>query len=181
MHFSGVTEMPNDPIYNAQENRVFIPYINFGASATYLGWTIGVSALDIPLSYNSPIVNEYEPSPKFFYGMLGKRIDVTNNIEVEPSVAYRSNFDEDSRLDANLKAKYKFDKNAVWIGASYRTDFFGDKESLSVSPALGVEINRLNFAFSYNMGLSDISYEGNDGFSVSLGYDIENFFSPNAE
>lgn len=178
MHFSGVTEMPNDPIYNDTENRIYIPYINFGASATYKGWMIGLSVLDIPLSYNSPIVNQYEPSPKFYYGMLGKRFDVTSQIEIEPSIAYRTNMDKDSRLDANLRAKYKFDKNAVWVGGSYRTDFFGDKESLSVSPALGVEIDRLNFAFSYNIGLSDISLEGHNGFSVSLGYDIENFFSP---
>src|SRR5690625_5972566 len=73
MHFTGMTEMPNDPVYNDQETRVYIPYINFGASATYHGWMIGLSVLDIPLSYNSPIVNQYEPSPTFYYGMLGDR------------------------------------------------------------------------------------------------------------
>lgn len=72
MHFTGETELPNDPVYNDMETRVYIPYINFGASATYDGWMIGLSALDIPLSYNNPIVNQYEPSPTFYYGMLAK-------------------------------------------------------------------------------------------------------------
>lgn len=179
MHFSGITEQPNDPIYNEMETRVYVPYINFGASATYQGWMLGLSVLDIPLSYNNPIVNQYEPSPIFYYGMLGKTFNVSKQFEIEPMVAYRSNFDKDSRLDANLRAKAKFDENAVWLGANYRMDFFNDgNESLSVSPAIGAEIGRLNMAFSYNIGLSDINNEGNNGFTASLGYNLENFFKP---
>lgn len=182
MHFDGVVENPNDPIYNDQETRVYVPYINFGASATYQGWMLGLSVLDVPLSYNDPIVNQYEPSPTFYYGMLGKTFNVTKQFEIEPVIAYRSNFDEDSRLDANLRAKAKFEENAVWLGANYRMDFFnGENESLSVSPAIGAEIGRLNMAFSYNIGLSDINKEGNNGFTAVLGYDIENFLKPNFE
>lgn len=179
MHFSGVTENPNDPIYNDMETRVYVPYINFGASATYQGWMIGLSVLDIPLSYNDPIVNQYEPSPIFYYGMLGKTFNVSSNFQLEPMVAYRSNFDEDSRLDANLRAKVKFNENAVWLGANYRMDFFnGENESLSVSPMLGAEIGRMHLGFSYNIGLSKINKEGNDGFTAVLGFDIENFIKP---
>src|SRR5690606_15572423 len=115
----------------------------------------------------------------FYYGMLGKTFNVSKQFELEPMVAYRSNFDKDSRLDANLKAKAKFEENAVWLGANYRMDFFnGENQSLSVSPAIGAEIGRLNLAFSYNIGLSDINKEGNNGFTAALGYDIENFFKP---
>lgn len=179
MHFTGVTELPNDPVYNDMETRIYIPYINFGASATYDGWMIGLSALDIPLSYNSPIVNQYEPSPIFYYGMLGKSINLTSQFELEPMVAYRSNFDKDSRLDANLRATAKFQENAVWAGANYRMDFFdGEKQALSVSPMLGAKIGRMNMAFSYNIGLSDMKNIGNDGFTAVLGFDIENFFKP---
>jgi type IX secretion system PorP/SprF family membrane protein len=179
MHFTGVTENPSDPIYNDMETRVYVPYINFGASATYMGWMLGLSVLDIPLSYNDPIVNQYEPSPTFYYGMLGKTFNVSEQFELEPVLAYRSNFDEDSRFDANLRAKYKFEENAVWLGANYRMDFFnGESESLSISPALGAEIGRLNFGFSYNMGLGEFSNEANDGFTAVLGYDLENFFKP---
>lgn len=182
MHFSGFTENPNDPIYNDAETRVYIPYINFGASATYDGWMVGVSVLDIPLSYNDPIVNQYEPSPKFYYGMLGKTIDVSSQFQLEPMVAYRSNFDEDSRLDANLRAKIKFQENAVWLGANYRMDFFnGENQALSVSPMIGADIGRMNLAFSYNMGLSDLKNEGNNGFTAVLGFNVENFFRPSLD
>lgn len=182
MHFSGFTENPNDPIYNDAETRVYIPYINFGASATYDGWMLGVSVLDIPLSYNDPIVNQYEPSPKFYYGMLGKIIDVSSQFQLEPMVAYRSNFDEDSRLDANLRAKIKFQENAVWLGANYRMDFFnGENQALSVSPMIGADIGRMNLAFSYNMGLSDLKNEGNNGFTAVLGFNVENFFKPSLD
>ena len=179
MHFTGETLTQPDPVANDQETRVYVPYINFGASATYEGWMLGLSVLDIPLSYNDPIVNQYEPSPIFYYGMLGKTFNVSKQFELEPMVAYRSNFDKDSRLDANLRAKVKFQENAVWLGANYRMDFFNDEnQSLTVSPALGAEIGRLNMAFSYNIGLSDINKEGNNGSTASLGYDLENFFKP---
>lgn len=182
MHFTGVTELPNDPVYNDLETRVYIPYINFGASATYAGWMIGLSALDIPLSYNSPIVNQYEPSPTFYYGMLGKTINLSSQFSLEPMVAYRSNFDKDSRLDANLRATAKFQDNAIWAGANYRMDFFdGENEALTVSPMLGAKIGRTNLAFSYNIGLSDVKYTGNDGFTAVLGFDLENFFKPGFE
>jgi|26BtaG_2_1085354.scaffolds.fasta_scaffold00156_23 type IX secretion system PorP/SprF family membrane protein len=182
MHFSGMTENPNDPIYNGAETRVYIPYINFGASATYDGWMLGLSVLDIPLSYNNPIVNQYEPSPKFYYGMLGKTIDLSSQFQLEPMVAYRSNFDEDSRLDANLRAKVKFQENAVWFGANYRMDFFnGENQSLSVSPMIGADIGRMNVGFSYNMGLGDMKNEGNNGFTAVLGFNVENFFKPSIE
>ncbi|MDD3458277.1 MAG: type IX secretion system membrane protein PorP/SprF, partial [Weeksellaceae bacterium] len=182
MHFTGETELPNDPVYNDAETRVYIPYINFGASATYDGWMIGLSALDIPLSYNSPIVNQYEPSPIFYYGMLGKIINLTTQFELEPMVAYRSNFDKDSRLDANLRAKAKFQDNAIWAGANYRMDFFdGESQALSISPMVGAQIGRMHLAFSYNIGLSDMQYEGNNGFTAVLGFNIENFFKPGFE
>ncbi|MGB6093858.1 MAG: PorP/SprF family type IX secretion system membrane protein [Moheibacter sp.] len=182
MHFTGETELPNDPVYNDMETRVYIPYINFGASATYDGWMIGLSALDIPLSYNNPIVNQYEPSPTFYYAMLAKTINLSSQFELEPMVAYRSNFDKDSRFDGNLKAKAKFEDMAIWAGANYRMDFFdGESQALSVSPMIGAKIGRMNMAFSYNIGLSDMKYEGNDGFTAVLGFDIENFFNPGFE
>lgn len=179
MRFMGETEIPNDPIYNDMETRVYIPYINFGANVIYDGWMLGLSALDIPLSYNSPIVNQYEPSPKFFYGMLGKTFALNSQFQLEPLVSYRTNFDKDSRLDANLRAIANYKGNTVWLGANYRMDMFdGDNKSLSVSPMLGAQIDNLVMGFSYNINLGDFRREGNDGFTAMLGFDIENFFKP---
>lgn len=179
MHFRGWTEVPNDPIFNDDETRVYIPYINFGASATYKGWMLGLSVLDIPLSYNDPIVNQYEPSPKFYYGMLAKTIHFTSEIEVQPMVTYRSNFDKLSQLDAGLKGTYKFDDNAVWAGANYRMGWINDdNHSLTVSPMLGADIGRLNFGFAYDIDLSDVQFKANNGFTVVLGYNLENVFKP---
>lgn len=179
IRFDGQPENLNDPLYMDQ-STVYVPYLNLGASVQYKGWTLAASVLDIPLSYNSPMVNELEPSPIFYYGMLGKRFNVSSNFELEPMVAYRMNEESESRLDANLRAKFKVNENAVWVGANYRTDFWGDNnQATAISPAVGAEIGRFNVGAAYNIGLSDISNEGNNGFSISIGYNIENFFSPN--
>ncbi len=179
IRYNGVPLDLNDPLYIDQQ-AIYVPYLNLGASVQYKGWTLAASVLDIPLSYNAPIVNGLEPSPVNYYGLLGKRFDVAPKFELEPMVAYRINEESESRIDANLKAKFIMDDNAVWVGANYRTDFWGDKQNASaISPAVGGEIGRFNFSASYNIGLTDIAKEGHNGFSVSVGYNIENFFKPN--
>ncbi|MDG4946487.1 type IX secretion system membrane protein PorP/SprF [Weeksellaceae bacterium KMM 9713] len=176
--FGGVTEIPNDPLYDGETN-VFIPYINFGGSVQYKGWMAGVSVLDLALAYNEPMVNELEPSPVYFYGMAGKKLRLAESFELEPVLMYRFNKDERKQLDANLRAKFFSGNNAFWAGANYRHDMSGDQsEGLSISPMLGAELGRLNFGFAYNIGLTDIATEGGDGWSISLGYDIDNFFKP---
>lgn len=176
--FGGTTYQPNDPSYEGERN-IFIPYINFGGSIQYKGWMAGVSVLDLPLAYNEPIVNELEPSPAYFYGMAGKKIKIANSFELEPVVMYRFNKDDRKQLDANLRAKFFSGNNAFWAGANYRYDMSGEEnEGLSISPMLGAEIGRLNVGFAYNMGLTDISTEGGDGWSISVGYDLDNFFKP---
>lgn len=179
--FGGNTLEPNDPLYQGETN-IFIPYINFGGSVQYNGWMAGVSVLDLALAYNEPIVNEIEPSPVYFYGMAGKKIKLANSFELEPVVMYRFNKEERKQLDANLRAKVYAGDNAFWAGANYRYDMSGDEsEGLSISPMLGAEIGKLNVGFAYNFGLTDIATEGGDGWSISLGYDIDNFFKPGTE
>lgn len=179
--FGGVTEMPNDPLYEGERN-IFIPYLNFGGSIQYNGWMAGISVLDLALAYNEPMVNELEPSPVYFYAMAGKKWRVAPSFELEPVLMYRFNKDERRQLDANLRAKVYSGNNAFWAGANYRYDMSGDvSEGLSLSPMAGAEIGRLNLGFAYNIGLTDIATEGGDGWSVSVGYDIGNFFKPQME
>lgn len=179
IRYSGEPLDLNDPLYQDQQ-AIYMPYLNLGASIQYKGWMLAASVLDIALSYNAPIVNGIEPSPVNYYGMLGKRIDVSSKFELEPLVAYRINELSESRVDANLRAKFIVDSNKLWVGANYRTDFWGDKQNASaVSPAVGAEIGRFNFSVAYNIGLSDIAKEGHNGYSVSVGYNIANFFKPN--
>ena len=176
--FGGVTEVPNDPLYEGERN-IFIPYLNFGGSIQYNGWMAGVSVLDLALAYNEPVVNEIEPSPVYFYGMAGKKWRIAPSFELEPVLMYRFNKDDRKQLDANLRAKVISGENSFWAGANYRYDMSGDNsEGLTLSPMVGAEVGRLNFGFSYNIGLTDIATEGGDGWAISVGYDIANFFKP---
>ncbi|MDO5510041.1 MAG: PorP/SprF family type IX secretion system membrane protein [Weeksellaceae bacterium] len=177
--FGGVTEMPNDPLY-VGETSIFIPYINFGGTFQLSGWTLAASVLDIPLSYNSPIIDQVEPNPVYYYAMLGKRFRVAEAFELEPVVLYRQNSNERRMLDGNLRARVYSGENSFWIGGTYRYDMSGEQsEGLTISPSLGASLGRFNLGFAYNIGLTDIAHEGQDGWSVNLGYDIDNFFRPN--
>ncbi|MDO5654619.1 MAG: type IX secretion system membrane protein PorP/SprF [Flavobacteriaceae bacterium] len=179
--FGGVTELPNDPLYEGETN-IFIPYLNFGGSIQYNGWMAGISVLDLALAYNEPMVNELEPSPVYFYGMAGKKFRITQGFELEPVLMYRFNKEDRKQLDANLRAKMYSGNNAFWAGANYRHDMSGDNsQGLTLSPMLGAEIGRLNFGFAYNIGLTDFATESGDGWSISVGYDIPNFFKPQME
>ncbi len=177
--FGGVTEVQGDPLYEGETN-IFVPYINFGGSFEMNGWMAAVSILDLALAYNEPIVNQVEPSPVYYYGMAGKKWNISSNFQLYPVLMYRFNKDDRRQFDANIRAKYFSGKNAFWLGGNYRLDLSkGNSESLTISPAIGAELGRFNFAFSYNIGLTDIAREGNDGWALGLGYNLENFFKPN--
>ncbi|MDR3273250.1 MAG: PorP/SprF family type IX secretion system membrane protein [Flavobacteriaceae bacterium] len=171
-------EMSNDPLLTG-DKTIFLSYLNLGLSFAYNGFFGGVSVLDIPLGQNKPVVNTIEPSPAWYYLNFGYDWDVTDGFVLEPSLLMSLNSDSQRMLDLNLKAKFKNDFNSFAVGVSYRDGLSSEKnEGLSFTPFIQADLNRLNFSFGYNFGLSDIYKTGKDGFVIGLGYNLENFINP---
>ncbi len=171
-------ENPSDPLVYGDPS-IFLPYLNIGASFIYKGVFGGISVTDIPLSNNTPIVNQIEPSPTWYYFNLGYDWKFGENFSVEPSILMNINTNSERQLDANLLAKYRNENNKFAVGVSYRQDMDENGgQALTMSPIIKADFGRLNMAFSYNIGLSDIATYGGNGFMIGLGYNIENFINP---
>lgn len=170
-------ENPNDPLVYGDPS-IFLPYLNLGASFTYKGFFGGISITDIPLSNNTPIVNQIEPSPSWYYFNLGYDWKFNGGISIEPSILMNINTNSERHLDANLLLKYSNESSKIAAGVSYRQDLDENgAQALTVSPLVKADFGRFNFGFSYNIGLSDIATYGGDGFLIGVGYNIENFIN----
>ena len=165
----------NDPnLYG--DPSIFLPYLNLGVSFAYKRVFGGISVTDIPLSNNTPIVNGIEPTPSWYYLNLGYDWRTNSGFGLEPSVLMNINTNSERQLDLNLLAKYTNENNSIAAGVSYRTDMDENgTQALTMSPVIKAELGRLNFGFAYNLGLSDIAKEGGNGFTIGIGYNIENF------
>jgi len=171
-------EMPNDPLLMGNKT-IFLSYLNLGMSFAYGGFFGGVSVLDISLGNNNPVVNTIEPSPTWYYLNFGYDWDLADGFILQPSLLMSLDNNSQRMLDLNLKAKFKNEVNAFAVGMSFRNGLGSEKsEGLSFTPFIQADLGRLNFAFGYNFGLSNIYKAGKDGFTIGLGYNLENFINP---
>lgn len=169
---------PNDPNLYEENNSIFIPYTNIGMQATYRNLFASVSAIDIALSNDRPIVNGIEPSPIKFIIMAGYDWQFADSFSLEPSVMVNLNTNSSRMIDANLLAKIFANEGYFAAGASYRMsqNKFGN-EQLSLSPIIKMNYNRFLFGAAYNITMSDVADFGGNSFTLSLGYNIENFIN----
>jgi len=172
-----VAEDVTDPLLYGDAS-ILLPYLQLGASFKYKGIFGGVSVTDIPLGNNTPIVNQIEPTPTWYYLNIGYDWKFAENFSIEPQILMNINTNSERQLDATFMAKYFDEDKKIAVGVSYRQDM--DKngnQALYISPLIKTDFGRLNFGFSYNLGLSDISTYGGNGFVMSIGYNIENFIN----
>src|SRR5690606_9867334 len=160
------TDMPNDPLLQG-DNSIFMMYANFGLAATYRNLFAGASVTDIALSNDEAIVNNFEPSPIKIYLNLGYDWDLTDGFTVTPSALMILNTNSSIMLDGNLMGTVKTDYNKFSAGASFRyTQNRFDNQSLSISPIVKVQLNRMMIGATYNIGLSDIADYGGSSFMI---------------
>lgn len=167
---------PDDPLLDV--DSYFLNYFNIGASFNYQGIYAGVSILDIPLGDHRPIVNSIEPLPTWYYILVGYKFNVTEGIELQPSVLLNLNSNSERQMDLTLRSRFAMGENGVQLGVNYRMDSDAlGTQNLALTPLVNLEIGQLRIGYAYKMGLSDISREFGEGHLISLGYDFGNPFN----
>ena len=165
-----------DPLLNT--DSIFLVYANLGMAVTYRNFFAGISANDIALSNDIPIVNGIEPEPTKFLLNTGYNYYLTEEFYVTPSVMMNFSTNSSKLIDVNLMATFAGEQSAFSAGASLRTasNKFGN-ESLGISPIIKASVNNLTFGATYNFGLSDIQEYAGSSFMLSIGYKLENFIN----
>ena len=107
-----------------------------------------------------------------------------SNLMLEPSVLfqYREGIQQ-STLDVNIKAYYKFDTRTMYGGLSFRRALNRNKflqnetitlEQLNyVTPFVGMKLHQFNFAYTYTLQVNNSVFSQNGSqHQITLGYDF---------
>ncbi|MGI9527640.1 MAG: PorP/SprF family type IX secretion system membrane protein [Weeksellaceae bacterium] len=166
---------PNDPLLKV--DSYYNHYMNIGGSFFYNGIYGGISMLDLPIGDNRYIVNAIEPLPTWYFFHVGYQYNLSDQIQLEPSVLMNLNSNSERQIDVTLRSRIAMGTNAFRLGLNYRTDTDNNgTQALSISPLINLEIGRLRLGYAYRLGLTDIAQEAGDAHLISLGYDFYNPF-----
>lgn len=173
-----IPEDAGDPLLYADNKNIFIAYVNLGVAAKYKNFFAGMSAADIAITNDKPIVNGVEPAPTKMYFNLGYDWHFSEGLYVTPSFLLNLNTNSSRMMDLNLMATAENENNSFSAGVSYRNlnNRFGNQQ-LSLSPIIKAKFGGFSFGAAYNLGMSDIKEYGGDSFMLSLGYNFENFIN----
>ncbi len=169
----------NDPNFMNGKQSYFTPDAKFGLYFSNTKLYVGASAINLL----SPAFNYYQDGKdlmikqgKQFFLTAGYLVDISENIKFKPSVMLRE--DTKSPTNADLSAFFLI-KDAVWLGASYRTGLNLLKKIDSTQGLLRqnsligtMELfvaKKLRMGYSYDYLLSSLGNYSNGTHEISLG------------
>jgi len=157
------THDPGDPVLSANYQSTIVPDI--GAGIYFYSKKLSVS-LGFPQIYQANLkffVDQATNQSKLaqhFYGLVSYKFSLGQDFILEPCVLVKYVAPVPVQLDAGAKLTYK---NAVWIGANYRT---GD----AVSALMGYMFkNWLMFGYSYDYSITPIRKYNSGTHEIMLG------------
>lgn len=160
---------PTDPSKGSEDENSF--KANFGAGAYLLVDEI-YFGISVPQLYSGTLgINETgtltaEEKPHF-YGMLGGKFDLNENIAIKPSLLTKYVQNAPFDFDVNMSVVFS---NKVIPGISYRHGD-GGPESLDLTFFFQAT-DALGIGGAYDFILSDLSSHTNGSFEVLLRYDV---------
>ncbi|MGJ5640676.1 PorP/SprF family type IX secretion system membrane protein [Formosa sp. S-31] len=148
---------------------------NFDVSALYRLKEFYISFnINNLLNKDLKIYSTNEPGRLRHYQVYtGYTFKKRKDFEIEPS-AFIQYFESDGRSTTDLNIKFrKVDReNYYWAGVSYR--FLNDQplNPLNLGPMAGIKLNKLYFAYSYQVTINDFFGYNSGTHMITLGLDI---------
>lgn len=161
---------PTDPSKGTEDENSF--KANFGAGAYLLIKDVYLG-ISVPQLYSGTIgINDVTGSitaeeKPHFYGMLGGKFDINDNIALKPSLLTKVVQNAPFDFDCNFSVVFN---NRVIPGISYRHGD-GGPESLDLTLFFQAT-DALGIGGAYDFILSDLSSHTNGSFEVLLRYDV---------
>lgn len=155
--------------------NIFAP--NFGAGLYYSNdiFYIGASIpnilnanLDERVKYESE-GNDVARKYRHYFATAGVMIKLTDNVKMKPSLLYKIVQDAPVSGDYNLSFLFK---EALWIGASYRTSFKEPVAVLGMVEYMFAKHLRIGYAYDYT--LSDIGAYQSGTHEIMMSYEFGN-------
>ena len=159
-------EDPSDPAVLGAENKV-VPDAAFGVYYYARKYYIGLSIYQLfqgKVQFNADDIIENKRERHYMLNM-GYKFEISENFDLEPSVLVKYLEGSVFQADINLYATYL---DMVSLGVAYRT---GDAVVLQ----FGYRTPRLNIAYAYDIGLSDIKTVSSGSHEIMVIYRFSSF------
>lgn len=165
----------NDPtVENGGRDKGFYFNANFG---TYFLWDRFFAGLSIAnlLPTEMEELGENEPTrPMTFFIFTGYTFPVNETIDIEPSVMFKFNENDERQFDFNLKYEQVMPDNpdfSYWLQLAYRhTLDSGNSNPLEFSPMGGINYKGFHLGYAYTLGLTALNRHNSGSHSAMIGY-----------
>ena len=157
-----ILDEADDNAMLGDKTRKFMADAVFGMKYTYEGFYFGFSApqlIQSEIKINSDWMNKLV---RHYFVNTGYKININDDLGIEPSVLFKAVAAAPMQLDANLKFMYK---DMIWLGTSYRN---GDAAVIM----LGVKKGGFLFGYSYDATLSEIKKYSSGSHEIVMGLAI---------
>ena len=183
-----IIEDPNDPNFNDGKVNYTTPDAKFGLFFSNDKFYAGLSATNLlsqAINYQETGSNVIARQGRHYFLTSGYLFDLNSDLKFKPSFMIRDDAKGPTNIDLNT---FFLIKEAVWIGASYRTGaHFRNNPDLETNTfkqnALvgAVEVfvaKKFRLGYAYDYSLSDFSSKGSH--EISLGIILQSSKSRNA-
>ncbi len=172
LNLAAFTDHDYDPAVDGAEKSAFAIDFNAGAYFRYDGLSAGISAAGLGFKKLSIYNDATEPVfPANFYINVGYLFQTSDYIMLEPSVVYKFTNNQQSQLDANLKAIfYQSNDQQYWLSMSVRKTLdTGNAQFLDLIGLAGVNYKGFMFAYAYDFGMSELNSSHSGSHQLMLG------------
>lgn len=157
----GLNPDDEDPLLQGGVEKSIVPDANFGMCYYTDNFYVGASVPNLiqsKISLNSSSENHLV---RHYFLNTGYRLDM-GNIQLEPSVLFKSIITTGVQMDVNLKATFS---ELIWAGFSYR-----NQDALVAM--LGLDYKQYFVGYSYDYAISDIGMHSVGSHEVYVGYKL---------
>ncbi len=153
-----------DPSLQTGAQSVFVPDADFGIYLYNKKYTFGISAnqlLSLPINLGGITYSE-NAMVRHFYVIGSYIFNISENIDIEPSVLLKGTFNTPFQADFNFR--FIFNKN-YWASVSYRT-------KNTMIAMLGFNYKQFVFGYAYDYYFSEIQSFQSGSHEIVLGYNF---------
>lgn len=164
-----------DPVVdNGDHNKGTYFNANFGTYFLYDDFFAGLSFSNLLETELDELGKEEPTRPLTYFIFAGYAFPVNETIDVEPSLMFIGNENDERQLDINLKYSQVLPDNqdfSYWLQLAYRHCLDKDStQALAFSPMAGFTYKGFHLGYAYTLGLTTIQRHNSGSHEIMIGY-----------
>lgn len=172
--FSNPNNQDDQTIGNGDTDKGTYFNANFGTYFLWDDFFAGVSFANLLDTELDELGKEEPVRALTYYIYAGYAFPMNETIDIEPSVMFIGNEEDERQLDVNLKYSQVLPDNpdfSYWLQLAYRHTLDKDNTgALAFSPMGGITWKGFHLGYAYTLGLTTIQRHNSGTHEVMLGY-----------